>query len=129
MTLIVLQLYKMVGVTVHATVLIVMQLSATVTCMNLPEKFVNRVMQDVIAEIIEDEYQNLDREELMSRAVQTYQNIIERFDVTTMVEKADVVVTCMTKVAEMNTTLNYKERVYLDRAFDIAVSSRKIHMR
>ena len=56
MTLIVLQLCKMVGITVHATVLIVM-LSATVTCMNLPEKFVNQVMQDVMAEIIGDETQ------------------------------------------------------------------------
>ena len=117
----------MVGVTVHATFLIVL-LSATVTCMNLPEKEVDQVMQDVIAEIVEDESQNLGRKELMDHVYQDWQYLKacseKGCDAISIANRSDDMLSCMKKVAEMNTLLNYTERIYLDKAFRYAVHAR-----
>ena len=107
----------MVGVTVHVTVFVVM-LSASVTCMTLPEKFLNRVMQDVIAEIIEDERQNLDRpsdREVSMKCVRENFESIKSCS-TKCEKKSDDMLSCMMKVAKMDTPLDYTERQYLGYA-------------
>ena len=114
---------------VHATVLIIIVLSATVACMNLPEKFVDRVMQDVIAEILEDEFQNPGREQLMNRVEQDWLNVTKCKQIydsgnltcseNLMDAKSADMLNGMTSVAEMNEPLNYTEHRYLSNAIAV----------
>ena len=115
----------MVDVTVYATLFIVI-LSASVTCMTLPDKFVNRVMQDVIAEILEDEPQNPDRSSDREASMKCVRENFESIKIlikscSTQCEAvSEDMLSCMMKVAKMDTPLDYTERQYLGHAITIA---------
>ena len=116
------------GITVHATVFIVM-LSATVTCMNIPEKFVNRVVQDEMNGMLEAEFQDIYREALMNCVRQNWLGVTKcstKCDAISIKKKSDQMMACMFEVAEMDTPLNYTEREYLSSALTAAAGVSRI---